>query len=295
MSGFSDPTSEHYHLVQDFPLHSTMVSIVKSEAQTSIPQAEVGEPSAASGAVNICRSTTASSLVASSDSRIGLPGTVFTAAARGSVVQRTQAAEASSYPESTAIGWYQQLKVGTAGMELRVTSEVASIPADLASDQKIKAALLQRSITHNPGKSLCMWFGFEIAVSNLLEICDRLRVRQSSRMLCQELPSLPMGHQAVARNNRVIMRYLSFHEEAKLAISCNYLAKVFDDSSRSLYWHSRYERDIRDRREHQDHEYISDGPDYYYGDSDSAEPLFDNRSRFEFIPSEDAEDDAAWS
>ena len=63
-----------------------------------------GEPSAASGTVNICRSTAASSLVTSSDSRIGLPGTVFTAAAGGSVSQRTQAAEASSYPESTAIG-----------------------------------------------------------------------------------------------------------------------------------------------------------------------------------------------
>ena len=160
-----------------------------------------------------------------------------------------------------------QLKVGTAGNVLRVTS----------------------------GKSLCIWFGFEIAASNLLEIRDRLRVRQSSRVLCQELPPLPMGHQAVARNNRVIMRYLSFQEEAKLAISCIYLAKVFDDSSRSLYWHAKSEHDIRYRRENQDHEYISDGPDYYYGDSDSAEPLFDNRSRFEFIPSEDAEDDAAWS
>ena len=267
--------------MQDFPLHSTMVSIVNSEAQTSIPQAEVAS-SRPSIPVELAQlgptDDEASSLVTSSDSRIGLPGTVFTAAAGGSVSQRTQAAE-----------------VGTAGKALRVTSDVASIPADLVSDLKIKAALQRRSIAHNPGKSLCMWFGFEIAASNLLEICDRLRVRQSSRVLCQELPPLPMGHQAVARNNRVIMRYLSFQEEAKLAISCIYLAKVFDDSSRSLYWHAKYERDIRDRREHQDHEYISDGSDHYYGDSDSAVSLYDDRSRFEFIPSEDAEDDAAWS
>ena len=152
------------------------------------------------------------------------------------------------------------------------------------------------------GGSNCLagWIIAGIATTCFMNIFDKMRSRATSTILwpCFNIPS--RGQRVVCRNRDLVGSFLTFRHEAKLSMGCSFTARAFKDPTKPISDMIGYryvgEGEAELLYDDDPDESIDDYPDWR--DDEGAVARHSERSYQDssfYAPSEDAEDDAAWS
>ena len=160
------------------------------------------------------------------------------------------------------------------------------------------------------------WTGSDITphmtmtISSWMGDLDKMRFRTAAKAMHLGVPLPRRGQRVICRNKDRISTFLCLEDSARMLLGCATLAQTFKDTSKPWF----HFRDFRDFDTDSDYERFIHIPDDdprvvhdQHPDEDPLYPLWwesvgmavaygEHRdSNGGFVPSEDAEDDAAWS
>jgi hypothetical protein len=181
-----------------------------------------------------------------------------------------------------------------------MSSHVLSGDSDAASELPFKAHTIsvcetlenvtwtENDITPHMAMTISSWMG---------EL-DKMRFRTAAKAMHLGVPLPRRGQRVICRNKDRISAFLCLEDSARMLLGCATSAQTFKDASKP-WFHFKDFRDFDTDSEFEQFIHIPDEDPLYplWWESVGMEVAYGAHrdSNGGFVPSEDAEDDAAWS